>query len=59
MATMTGACMCGSSGGTGSSSSSGSAGTACTPGTFGPGESCFSDGDCTSCACNTQTMTCD
>ena len=42
-----------------SSSSSSGATTSCTPGSSGPGETCFSDGDCTSCVCNTQTMTCD
>jgi hypothetical protein len=36
----------------------GSSTSSCTPGSAGPGESCFSDGDCSSCACNTGTMTC-
>jgi hypothetical protein len=46
-----------SSNGGASASSSGSTST-CTPGSSGPGESCFSDGDCTSCECDPQTMTC-
>jgi hypothetical protein len=52
-----GSCDCGTGGSTGTGGDTGTT-TACTPGTFGPGESCFSDGDCTSCSCNTQTMTC-
>jgi hypothetical protein len=49
----------------GSSSSSSGAGTSssggptCTPGSYGPGESCFSDADCSSCICNTQSMACE
>jgi hypothetical protein len=30
----------------------------CTPGPTGSGEPCFSDGDCASCICSMQTMTC-
>lgn len=57
METMAGACMCGGSTSIGSSSGGG-AGPSCTPGPTGSGEPCFSDGDCASCLCNTQTMTC-
>jgi hypothetical protein len=49
-------CGCGGSGSGGGSGSSG--GPSCTPGSFGPGDTCFSDGDCASCMCNLQTMTC-
>jgi hypothetical protein len=31
----------------------------CTPGSTGSGEACFSNGDCASCVCNPQSMTCD
>ena len=41
---------------TGSSSSSGA--PSCTPGPMVSGQSCFSDGDCASCVCNMQIMTC-
>lgn len=44
---------------TSSSSSGAGAGPSCTSGPTGSGEACFSDGDCASCTCNTQTMTCD
>lgn len=48
--------------GTGSSSSSSSAsstgGPTCTPGPTGSGQACISDGDCASCVCDPQTMTC-
>jgi hypothetical protein len=42
----------------GSSSSSSSGAPTCTPGPTGAGEACFSDGDCASCVCDTQTTTC-
>lgn len=43
--------------GSGSSSSS-TGGPTCTPGPTGSGQACLSDGDCASCVCNPQTMTC-
>jgi hypothetical protein len=51
--------MCSGSSTSSSSSSSSGGTTACTPGMTGPGEPCFSDGDCTTCRCNPQTMACD
>lgn len=53
----TSACACGNSTSSGSSSSSGA--PPCTPGSFGAGDPCFSDGDCASCSCDAQTQTCD
>jgi hypothetical protein len=41
------------------STSSSSGGPSCTPGPTGSGQPCFSDGDCASCGCDPQTMTCD
>jgi hypothetical protein len=59
MATMAGACNCGTSGTSSSSSSGGTTGPSCTPGSFGSGEACSSNADCSSCVCSPQTMTCD
>jgi hypothetical protein len=56
MATMSGACTCGTSS---SSGTGGGATTACTPGSVLAGNSCSSDGDCESCYCNTTTMLCE
>jgi hypothetical protein len=56
MVGMAGACMCGPPGG--GSTSSSSSGGGCTPGPTGSGEPCFSDGDCASCICDPETMTC-
>jgi hypothetical protein len=44
--------------GTGGGSGGGGA-PSCTPGSGLAGASCFSDGDCESCTCDTQTMLCD
>jgi hypothetical protein len=44
--------------GTGGGTTTTGTGTGCTPGSFASGDACSSDGDCASCSCNTQTMTC-
>jgi hypothetical protein len=51
-------CQGGTGGSTGTGGSSGVGGSPSSCGSFGAGETCFSNGDCASCMCNQQSMTC-